>query len=487
MHAHHAQNQADSVIAAQFKYNVADQTFQNRGHVHPNEDRVLTCPDVGGTGIVLACAIDGHGGHTTAQLTKDRFVDTLIATEGWQAEPRDLEAAITQTFAVLDEAGRDAGKDGACCVCALIDGAKLLVGWVGDSAAALLEDGKCVCLTRDHHPDDPAEQARMEAAGCENARGPDGKMRSYGILAVSRALGDAVQRGPGSAVIAVPEFAHHKLTVKAEMLVLGSDGVFETLGAEKVIALAHKNRSMSAKGIARKIARTATMDKNNYDDTTAVVVRLHGDEGAMPGLCQAAEALETHMQMWRTAEQIAFSFQLPHLEGGESINHHALSPASRLQDAALIAKQRAAIEAQEAIEAAEADLIAAQHQALGRGRRRANSTFVSSMEAATISEPPTLLGHDGAPIRHDAMPALVEQDATREPEPEPGPELEPESEPERESEHEPEEQGDDDHWAPTPSDLGFHPPPHVGHVHVIMGDSDVLVGPAAPIPTPDSE
>ncbi len=439
---------------------------------------MLTCPDVGGTGIVLACVIDGHGGHTTAQLTKDRLVDTLVATEGWQAEPRDLEAAITQTFAVLDEAGRDAGQDGACCVCALIDGAKLLVGWVGDSAAALLEDGKCVCLTRDHHPDDPAEQARMEAAGCENAPGPDGKMRSYGILAVSRALGDAVQKGPDSAVIAVPEFVHHRLTVRAEALVLGSDGVFETLGAEKVIALVKKNCAMSAKGIARKIARTATMDKNNYDDTTAVVVRLHGDEGTMPGLCQTAEVLETHMQTWRSAEKIAFSFQLPHLAGGESVDHHALSPASRLQDAALIAQQRAAIDAQEAIEAKEANLLQANlmEQIPGHGRRRMNSTFVTSMQT-TINQPPPLLGHDGAPIRHDTMPALVEQDTPRE--------LEPEPEPEPECEHKLEEDDDGDHWAPTPADLGFHPPSHVRHVHVVM--SDVLVGNAAPRPTPDSE
>jgi len=240
----------------QFKYNLADQSFQNRGHVHPNEDRTLSCADVGGSGIILACAIDGHGGHTTAQLVKDTLLDTLVASAGWQAEPRDLEASITQTFAALDEAGRNAGnKDGACCVCALIDGTKLLVGWVGDSAAALLEGGQCVPLTRDHHPDDPAEQARMEAMGCyENAPGPDGKMRSYGILAVSRALGDAVQKGADSVVIAAPEFTHRTLNKSTEMLVLGSDGVFETLGAEKVIAIAQTNRALSAKGAEGKNA-----------------------------------------------------------------------------------------------------------------------------------------------------------------------------------------------------------------------------------------
>ena len=442
---------------------------------------MLINPDVEGTGIILACVIDGHGGHTTAQLTKDRLVDTMVATDGWHAEPRDLEAAIAQTFALLDQAGRDAGKDGACCVCALIDGAELLVGWVGDSAAVLLEDGRCVCLTRDHHPDDPAEQARMAAAGCENSPGPDGKMRSYGTLAVSRALGDAVQKGPESAVIAVPEFTHHRLTKRSEMLVLGSDGVFETLGATKVVDVASKNRTMSAKGVARKIARTAAMDKSNFDDTTAVVVRLHGDSGTTPGICQAAEALQAHMQFWQTSEKLKFSFQLPHLEGGESVDHHALSPASRLQDAALIAKQRAAAaEAAEAVdEAAAAELVATEQQVLIHGRRRANSTFVTSTGFA----PPPLLGHGGAPISHDAMPALTEQDAPHELEPGTEPEPEPEPEPEAEPEAEP----SGNHGVPSPANLGYRPPSHQNVVctHVGTSGSCVLTGAAAPLPAPD--
>ena len=429
---------------------------------------MLTCSDVGGTGIVLACVIDGHGGHTTAQLTKDRLVDTMVATEGWQAKPRDLEAAIAQAFAVLDQAGRDAGTDGACCVCALIDGAKLLVGWVGDSAAVLVEDGQCVCLTRDHHPDVPAEHARMEAAGCANAPGPDGKMRSYGTLAVSRALGDAVQKGPESAVIAVPEFTHHRLTNRAEMLVLGSDGVFETLGAKRVVDLAKKNRTMSAKGIARTIARTAAMDKSNFDDTTAVVVRLHGDSGTAPGVCQAAAALEAHMQLSQTAEKLKLSFQLPHLEGGESVDYHTLSPASRLQDAALIAKQRAAaVEFEDAVEAAAAEVVATEEQVLIHGRRRANSTFVASTGFA----PPPSLRPNGAPISYDTIPALIEQ---RELEP-----VRPEPEPAAEA--------PDNHPAPSPANLGYRPLSYVVFTHLGTSGSDVLRGAIAPLPAPDSE
>ena len=43
-----------------FAYNVASQSFQCKGHVHENEDRTLSCADLGGTGITLVAVIDGH-------------------------------------------------------------------------------------------------------------------------------------------------------------------------------------------------------------------------------------------------------------------------------------------------------------------------------------------------------------------------------------------------------------------------------------------
>ena len=164
---------------------------------------------MGGSGIVLACVIDGHGGHSTAVLAQATLVENLVASAGWNAEPRDLEAAITQTFDALDAAARGTGIDGACCVLALIVGASLVVGWVGDSAAALLEAASAsrspATTTRTPPPKRPAwppcpaaTTARPPAISphyltCSMisrdssdrllvmaAPGPDGKLRSYG-------------------------------------------------------------------------------------------------------------------------------------------------------------------------------------------------------------------------------------------------------------------------------------------------------------------
>ena len=81
----------------------------------------------------------------------------------------------------------------------------------------------------------PAERARLEAAEgpwavAERIKpGADGKDRTLGRLAVSRALGDAVQEGGAGNVLVscVPEFRETRLGADAAFLILGSDGVFE--------------------------------------------------------------------------------------------------------------------------------------------------------------------------------------------------------------------------------------------------------------------
>ena len=232
-----------------------------------------------------------QGGHLTADTAKDTIAEEICRAEGFQCKPPRLEDAIVQAFAAIDVAGRTKGQDGACCACALLvpttAGVELLVGWVGDCRCVLVENNRIVLETRDHHPDQPEERARIEASpGGFVEEGGDGKIRSYGILAVSRALGDAVQKGAGSAVCCVPEFARRKLSDQSELLLLGSDGVFETLGSQAVVDIALKHKKLSAKGMARKIARTAAVKRDNYDDTTALVVRLCGRDGEAAGLLQ---------------------------------------------------------------------------------------------------------------------------------------------------------------------------------------------------------
>eukprot|EP01047_Picozoa_sp_COSAG01_P051121 COSAG01_NODE_5237_length_4391_cov_1.868390_1_plen_419_part_00 len=382
------------------KYNIAGQSFQCKGHVHPNEDRFATCADLGGAGIVLLAAIDGHGGHTTAEIVESRLAQAITDTEAFRASPRRLEDAITQAYAALDEAARAAAaQDGACCTCALICGLELLVGWVGDCRCVLVEDGELVELTRDHHPDEPSERTRIETAGGFVQQGEDGKVRSYGKLAVSRALGDAVQQGPDSAVCCVPEFRRWRLSGRSSCMVLGSDGVFETLGSEAVVETVVKQQHLSAKGIARKVARRAAQQRDNYDDTTCLVVRLRGADGEPAGLMQdeldSAAIRELGAEASPSVTPIKEEDHVLPLESSrEDAELVRVLGAHFAGDDEAIAKEAAAFAAAVAQPSAAAQALAAAESAEfsnmavpARRRRRANTTFAPATPALGVPLP----------------------------------------------------------------------------------------------------
>jgi protein phosphatase 1L len=79
------------------------------------------------------------------------------------------------------------------------DGPKLLASNVGDARVLLARNGECVQLTTDHVPDDEDERVRIEAQN-PNPRMPLVRFvgetwRVGGLLALSRAFGDAYMKG----------------------------------------------------------------------------------------------------------------------------------------------------------------------------------------------------------------------------------------------------------------------------------------------------
>ena len=79
------------------------------------------------------------------------------------------------------------------------EGMKLLASNVGDSRVLLARGGKAMQLTTDHVPDDEDERARIEAQN-PNPRMPLVRFvgetwRVGGLLALSRAFGDAYMKG----------------------------------------------------------------------------------------------------------------------------------------------------------------------------------------------------------------------------------------------------------------------------------------------------
>ncbi|KAL8275729.1 hypothetical protein Esti_000292 [Eimeria stiedai] len=105
---------------------------------------------------------------------------------------------------------------------------------VGDSRATLFhaDGGGFTIMSRDHKPTNPEEQRRIEAAGGFVSVSPASVPRVDGILALSRAFGDAIFKDDKGLspreqrVVAVPE-VHTFYAVPGDVLMLACDGVYE--------------------------------------------------------------------------------------------------------------------------------------------------------------------------------------------------------------------------------------------------------------------
>ncbi|XP_065030784.1 probable protein phosphatase 2C 75 [Musa acuminata AAA Group] len=227
------------------------------GRSREMEDAVSIQPDFfraeGGPSIHFFAVFDGHGGSHVAALCKGQM-HVLLAEELGRAETeteRDAEAeeariktAVGRSFARMDElalmacacgtiglppcgcerSGTESEIVGSTAVVALVGGGRLIVANCGDSRAVLSRGGRAVPLSDDHKPDRPDELARIEAAG--------GRViylngaRVYGILAMSRALGDKYLK---PAVISEPEIRVVEITAADECLIIASDGLWDVL------------------------------------------------------------------------------------------------------------------------------------------------------------------------------------------------------------------------------------------------------------------
>jgi protein phosphatase 1L len=271
---------------------------------------------------------DGHGGARAAAYAAARLFDLAFAHPALAADPG---AALAAAFEAVDAAyvsggGGDArspvsprsptgsslktprtppngpppADDGCTAVAALVTGDALVVAHVGDSRAVLVEPPApgapagtppvATALSQDHKPDRVDERARIEAAG--GAVVWAGAWRVGGVLAVSRAIGDAPLKPCG--VTAVPEVALTRLSTlrggRSEgaepgspttalsfppLLVLASDGVWDVLSNDTAasVAAGAAGAAGDAAAAARALAGEA-LRRGTADNVSVIVVRL---------------------------------------------------------------------------------------------------------------------------------------------------------------------------------------------------------------------
>ena len=132
---------------------------------------------------------------------------------------------------------------------------RLYIGYVGDCRAVLSHGGVGIALTHDHTPiSRPDEVARILAAG-----GWVSNNRVQGVLAVSRAFGDAEHKAPlaaafwdvaftGDPLIVEPDIRVHDISPHDEFVIIASDGLWDVLTSQAAVNVVRRRLHVGSGG-----------------------------------------------------------------------------------------------------------------------------------------------------------------------------------------------------------------------------------------------
>lgn len=172
---------------------------------------------------------DGHGGRGSVDFVVKTLHNNLeyILKENPNitiAEAYEQSYITTDAQLRRQSMLRSGTTSVSCLIRVLEDGSKMLYhANVGDSRAILCRDGKAQRLTIDHKPTLDSELARIKSLG-----GSVTSKRVFGVLAISRALGDHMLK-ENDVVTASPFCGEVKLAPTDQFLILACDGVWDVM------------------------------------------------------------------------------------------------------------------------------------------------------------------------------------------------------------------------------------------------------------------
>lgn len=254
--------------------------------------------------------------HKKVRYQQDRFKAVTIPTLS-QLNTDDIVASVQECFR---EIGRRLAPLTNGCTATLVlvtpndsGGKRAIFAWIGDSRAAVYQNGVVTQATWDHHPDHPQESARLRpiVTNFDNRPRPKRLLAiRYGInqqgieapievgLAVSRAFGNKDIVGlidePSINVIDMQD---------PDKILIASDGVWDKVGTadlESILAMPDKTWSEKT-NIIRKLAfqrgEYDSQYNRNYipDNITVMVCELNGVYLLCDGHGEADTCVDTVM------------------------------------------------------------------------------------------------------------------------------------------------------------------------------------------------
>ncbi|XP_028396490.1 protein phosphatase 1F-like [Dendronephthya gigantea] len=215
---------------------------------------------------------DGHGGVDCANYTVAHFHNNIAKQDEFTT---DLDEALSKAFLSTDKHFTEKAKNenlraGTTGVVAMLKGNTLNIGWLGDSQISLCKQGQAVELMQPHKPNRKDERKRIEdLGGCVIWIGD---WRVNGNIAVSRSIGDKDHK---PYVSADPDTREFDLEGDEEYLILGCDGLWDTIAAPEVIKMVqdHLSSGGSRSSVAKFLVDRA-IEHGSTDNVSVIVVFL---------------------------------------------------------------------------------------------------------------------------------------------------------------------------------------------------------------------
>ncbi len=247
----------------------------------------------------LFLVLDGHGeqGDKISEFVMRQLFMSLEKQENLEDNPHEaLKDTFVRTNMALMVTPINYMSSGTTCVAVYVRGKKLFVANCGDSRAVMAknEPGGRTCglhavdLSRDHKPDDPEEQKRIEDWGGFVRPAPepglsarvylDAEYTMIG-LAMARSLGDYAVKAVG--VIPEPEVTEFVLEEADQFMIMASDGVWEFISSQEAVDIvqdkfeAGANCTQACQELIEQASQRWMEEEGDYrDDITAIVVKL---------------------------------------------------------------------------------------------------------------------------------------------------------------------------------------------------------------------
>jgi protein phosphatase 2C family protein 2/3 len=258
------------------------------GTSHANEDRVFQIDDLRfipnqapvqyEEKIAFVSVFDGHGGGKCSAYLSENLHLKAIANRNFESF-NNAQTVLLDAFKSCEDEWNEAAEkvnefSGSCAIASLIWGLDVVIAHAGDCRAVARMGKKTFQLTKDHRPSDPAEKARIYAAGGFIKNG-----RVMGALAPSRGFGDLdVKRKAPSpdVIVSEPDITCLRMEPSSKgspsFIVFATDGIWDCMPPERACDVVAKSLAKynDEEAAAAKLCQVAA--ELNSDDCSAVVV-----------------------------------------------------------------------------------------------------------------------------------------------------------------------------------------------------------------------